>query len=179
MIGQEMLSDDILLNIFRLYLDDAPRFWPILTHICRRWRQVILCSPLGLQLRLYCTHGTPVSKNIDSWPPLPLVIEYGGSLSLNPPVPEDEDNIIAALKRSCRINSISLTLTDSLLRKLSTISGQFSKVEELVLLSHDNPQLTLPSAFQGGERPYSTRDWDCHSRIPASSFFHGSRRSSA
>ena len=147
-----MLSDDILLNIFRQYLDATPRRWPLLTHVCRRWQQVILRTPLGLQLRLYCTHGTPVLKNLDCWPPLPLVIAYGGQGSqvLNPTVPEDENNIIAALKQSDRVISISITLTNSLLRKLSTISGPFSKVEELFLLSHDNLQLTLPGGFRWG-----------------------------
>jgi hypothetical protein len=71
---------------------------------------------------------------------------------LNPPALEDEDNIIAALKQSDRVNSISLTLTNSLLGKLSTISDPFSEIEELVLLSQDKLQLTLPNTFRWGER---------------------------
>ena len=152
MIGHEMLSDDILLDIFRQYLDATPRLWPILTHVCRRWRQVILRSPLGLTLRLYCTHGTPVLRNLDCWPPVPLVINYGGSPMLDPPAPEDEDNIIAALKQSDRVSSIGLTLTNSLLGKLSTISEPFSELEELVLLSQNKLRMTLPSDFRWGER---------------------------
>jgi hypothetical protein len=151
-IDHKMLCDDILLKIFRQYLDVTPRLWPILTHVCRRWQQVILGSPLGLQLRLYCTYGTPVLKNLDFWPPLPLVINYGGSPMLDPPTPEDDDNIIAAFKQSDRINSITLTLTNSLLEKLSTIPESFSELEELVLLSQDNLHLTLPNAFRWGTR---------------------------
>jgi hypothetical protein len=148
-----MLSDDILLNIFRHYLGATPRLWPILAHVCRRWRQVILRSPLGLQLRLYCTCGTPVLKTLDCWPPLPLILNYGGSPILDPPVSEDDDNIIAALKESDRVNSISLTLTNSLLEKLSTVSEPLSQLEELVLLSQDKLRLTLPSAaFRWGSR---------------------------
>jgi hypothetical protein len=147
-----MLGDDILLNIFRQFLDSTPRLWPILTHVCRNWRQVILRSPLGLQLRLYCTHGTPVLKGLDCWPLVPLVINYGGSPMLNPPAHEDEDNIIAALKQFDRVHSISLTLTNSLTGKLSTISEPFSELEDIVLLSQDNLQLTLPIAFQWGSR---------------------------
>jgi hypothetical protein len=81
-------------------------------------------------------------------------MNYGGSPMLDGPAPEDEDNIVAALqgKQSDRVNSISLTLTDSLLEKLSTISEPFSKLEELVLLSQDKLQLTLPSAFRWGAR---------------------------
>ena len=147
-----MLSDDILLNIFLHYLDATPRLWPILTHVCRRWQQVVLSSPATLQLRHYCTHGTPVLKILDRWPPLPLVMNYGGSPMLDPPAPEDEVNIIAALKQSDRVKSINLTLTNSLLGKLSTISEPFSNLEELVLLSQDKLQQTLPCAFRWGER---------------------------
>ena len=151
-VYHEALSNDILLNIFRQYLDVTPQLWPILTHVCRRWQQVILGSPLGLQLRLYCTHGTPVLKNLDCWPPVPLVINYGGHPMLSPPASEDDDNIIAALKQSDRVNSIILTLTNSLSGKLSAISEPLSELEELVLVSRDNLQLTLPSAFRWGSR---------------------------
>jgi hypothetical protein len=151
-IDHETLCNDILLNIFRQYLDATPRLWSILTHVSRRWKEVILRSPLGLQLRLYCTHGTPVLKTLNCWPPLPLVMIYGGSPMLDPPAPEDDDNIIAAFKQSGRINSIRLTLTNSLLEKLSTISEQFSEIEELVLLSQDNLHLTLPNTFRWGSR---------------------------
>ena len=71
---------------------------------------------------------------------------------LDPPAPEDNDNIIAALKQSDRVISVSLTLTNSLLEKLSTISGPFSQLEELILVSQDNLQLTLPSTFRWGSR---------------------------
>jgi hypothetical protein len=79
-------------------------------------------------------------------------MNYGGSRMLDPPAPEDEDNIIAALNQSDRVNSISLTLTKSLLGKLSTLSEPFSELEELVLLSQDESQLTLPNAFRWGSR---------------------------
>ena len=69
---------------------------------------------------------------------------------LDPPALEDEDNIMAAFKQSGRVRTISLTLTNTLLGKLSTISEPFSELEELVLLSQD--KLTLPSAFRWGER---------------------------
>ena len=71
---------------------------------------------------------------------------------LRPPAPKDNDNIITALKQSNRISLIHLTLTNSLLEKLSTISESFSELEELVLLSEDKLQLTLPCAFRWGER---------------------------
>jgi hypothetical protein len=68
-VTSEMLSDDILLNIFRHYLAATPHNWPVLVWVCRRWRQIVFASPLGLNLRLYCTYGTPVLKSLDSGQP--------------------------------------------------------------------------------------------------------------
>jgi hypothetical protein len=71
---------------------------------------------------------------------------------LRHPSPEDEDNIMAALKHSDRVCSISLTVSSSLLSKLSTISETFSEIEELVLQSQDEVQMTFPSVFWWGHR---------------------------
>ena len=142
------LSDEVLLNVFRYYLDASPRFWPRLVHTCREWRRIVFTFQRALHLRLFCTHGTPVLKILDCWPALPIVVQYySGS-----PTPEDQGNIIAALKRSGRVSSISLIVTRSLLAKFHTIKKQFSELEELVLLSLHNTQLTLPIAFRWGPR---------------------------
>ena len=146
----EVLSEDILLIIFRHYLGASAPIWYRLAHVCRSWRRIIFTSPLGLRLRLHCTYGTPVLKTLDYWPPFPIVLNYGGLPTLRPPSPEDEDNITAALEHSDRVCSISLTVSSSLLKKLSTISKPFSELEELVLLSQ--VQLTLPHAFWWGHR---------------------------
>jgi hypothetical protein len=55
-----------------------------------------------------------------------------------------------ALKHSDRVSSISLTITSSLLEKLSAIERPFSELENLVLLSRHRELQTLPSAFQWG-----------------------------
>ncbi|KAH9059910.1 hypothetical protein EDB87DRAFT_1822395, partial [Lactarius vividus] len=52
----EMLPDDVLLNIFRHHLNVSAQFWPILTYVSRRWRQIVFTSPLVLGLRLHCTY---------------------------------------------------------------------------------------------------------------------------
>ena len=79
-------------------------------------------------------------------------MNYGGSPLLYPPAPEDEENIMAALKQSDRVGSVSLTITNSLLENLSTISEPFSELEELILLSQYNVQPTLPRNFRWGPR---------------------------
>jgi hypothetical protein len=142
----------VLLNIFRYYLDASPRLWPRLTHICPKWRHIVFSSQRALNLRLFCTHGTPVLKTLDCWPTLPIVVQYGGLRAPCPPATEDEDNIVAALMQSDRVSSIRLTVASSLLEKLSAIERPFSELEELVLLSRDSVPLTLPSAFRWGLR---------------------------
>ena len=70
----------------------------------------------------------------------------------NFPNTEDEDNIMAALKQSDRVTSVSLIVTKSLLEKLSAVERPFSELEELVLRSRDSVPLILPSAFRWGLR---------------------------
>jgi hypothetical protein len=147
-----MLSEDVLLMVFRHYLDPTSRMWPTLACVCQRWRQIVFSSPLGLDLRVYCNYGMPVLNTLDCGPALPIVIQYGGFPNLDPPGPEDYDNVIAALKQSARISSISLTVPSALIEKLSAISEPFSGLEELDILSQDNVQLTLPSTFRWGPR---------------------------
>jgi hypothetical protein len=61
------------------------------------------------------------------------------------------DNIIATLKQPNRVSCINLTITRPFLSKIiSMIEGPFSERDELVLLSQDNMQLAMPSAFRWG-----------------------------
>ena len=150
MIGR--LSYDVLLKIYRYYLEESPRLWPTLVHICRKWRRIVFSSQQALRLRLFFSYGTPVLKTLGHWQALPIVIEYGGSLALDPPSPEDEVNIIAALKRSDRVRSISLTVTTSLQGRLYTVKRPLLELEDLILLSQDSVPLTLPSTFLWGPR---------------------------
>ena len=149
-VTSEMLPDDVLLNISRLYLHSSPQFWPTLTHISKRWRHLVFTSPLGLDLRLYCTYGTPVSKTLDCWPILPIVVQYGETSALRSPTPEDVDNIVAALKYPDRVTSIDLTMTSSLLDRLSVIEAPFSELEELALRSPDIVKLTHHRTLRWG-----------------------------
>lgn len=146
------LSDDVILRIFLYYVDSSPRCWLRLVHVCRVWRRIVFASQRDLHLRLFCTYRTPVTKILDRWPSLPIVVEYGRSLALGPPVPEDENNIVAALKQSHRVTSIRLTVTSSLLERFSEIERPFSELEDLVLLPRDGVQMSLPRAFRWGPR---------------------------
>ena len=148
-----MLSEDILHHIFRQYLDASPQSWLTLVSVCQKWRQIVFTSLLGLNIRLHCTYKSPVLKSLCLWPAaLPITIKYGGAPNLDPPAPEDDDNIIAALKQSGRVSSIRLTISSSLREKLSAISEPFTQLEDFVLFSQDSLPLTLPNSFHLGPR---------------------------
>ena len=160
-----MLNDDALLNIFSLYPQDiveeyedvvswpewgSARWWYKLVHVCRRWRHLILSSPVRLGLHLVCTYGTPVADMLAHSPPLPLIIHY---LDANrDPSVEDEEAILLALQYRDRVRRIGLKMPASkLLKPIMAIDGQFSILERLFiwpLMSHDNMSLMLSTRFQ-------------------------------
>ena len=73
-----------------------------------------------------------------------------GPLAPRPPATEDEDNIMAALKQSDRVISISLIVTSTLLEKLSSIGSPFSELQELPhQLTDADYQALLVSISQG------------------------------
>ena len=61
-------------------------------------------------------------------------------------------SVIKAFPRWTSVISLSLTVSKSLVAKLYAIRGPFLKLEDLVLLSWNSMQLTLPSTFRWGSR---------------------------
>jgi hypothetical protein len=114
----DILPDDVLLVIFDYYVAEAygrskyddGRYeeWEVLVHVCQKWRYAVFRSPLGLNLRILCSAGTPVREKLAVWPPLPIIIILEQYLPPTASTPEGgEDNIIAALghnDRVCEIN---------------------------------------------------------------------------
>ena len=146
----EVLPDDVLFIIFGTYRVISPLHWHRLAHVCRRWRNIVFASPRALDLRLYCKPGTPVMKTLECWPVLPIVVQYRVCQVVGSPTPEDEDNVLAALKHSDRICSISLVVTRSLLKKLGTSVQSFPELEDLVLLCRSDPYMPFPPNFRWG-----------------------------
>ena len=134
-----MLSDDVLLEISdfcKKNHDHSPHYevlpeavwdWQILVHVCQRWQQVVSASPLRLDLRILCAHGTSVQKNLDVWPMIPIHIEYFYPKTIDG---IDEDNVIAALGHPDRVSSICFVLMDPtgpqlrFLRKMVTVTQE-------------------------------------------------------
>ncbi|KAH9981810.1 hypothetical protein BJV74DRAFT_887316 [Russula compacta] len=162
------LDDDSLLNIFYLrrpvLLDEdedddtrilqggewaRERWWYKLTHVCRRWRYLVLGSASYLGLGLICTYGTPVADMLGHSPPLPLIIDY---IDKNRDITaEDEEGIMVALQHRDRVRRIRLWMPIPDLRKLIVaIDEEFPVLEYLYIdpQTRDDTGLMLPKTFQ-------------------------------
>ncbi|KAH8979782.1 hypothetical protein EDB86DRAFT_3107855 [Lactarius hatsudake] len=151
------LPDDVLLEIFDFCREGYSPFgaidcvweWHFFVHVCRRWRQIIFDSPLRLNVRIHCTHGTPVRKNLGIWPTFPIVIsyDYGNSIPPN----DDEDNVVAALEHPDRVSYLGLSvMTGSQLHKISAvIQKPFPVLVGLQIHSENVNAPVLPAAFLG------------------------------
>ena len=164
----EMLPDDVLLEIFHFYVDQAwyedggvdrkevMEAWQALVHVCQRWRSVVFGSPRRLNLRLLCTASTRAGDTVDVWPALPLVIRdhrcRTGSV----------DNIVALLKRSDLVRRIIRII-------LSDVPGsQLEDISEVMQVPF--PELTHLVLNRSDEL-------DSRPVLPIHSWVHGARRS--
>ena len=143
------LPDEALLEVFEFFVHDTRREgWITLVHVCRRWRCIIFASPLRLNLKLYCDGSKPVREMLDTWPPLPIVIEDDHCSE------EGADNIIAALEHNDRVHSIAVYLkgvSGSLLGRLARAMREpFPQLIYLALQSADETPLAVPRTFLGG-----------------------------
>jgi len=163
-----VLDDDSLINIFRLYRPDLldqeeindihilqggewrrERWWYKLVHVCRRWRSLILASASHLSLSLLCTLQTPVADMLAHSPPLPLVIDYADkNRNLTP---EDEEGIKLALQHHDRVRRIRLAMFIPCLPKLiDAMDKEFLTLEHLYIdpLSYNDNGFVLPETFR-------------------------------
>src|SRR5258708_31408719 len=165
----EMLSDNVLLEIFDLCLDKVeeidpwyggfdrnPRHpysvWYALVHVCQRWRYIVFASPRRLNLRLLCPKRRPVRKMLGIWPALSIVIWDSVDFM-------DEDNIIAALEQHDRVCEIKLEGFTRLQQEklLPLMRESFPALTKL----HINARFpkrgelapVLPDSFLGGSAP--------------------------
>jgi F-box-like len=153
----DVLPDDVLLGIFGFYVDMAPsdggkrrvEAWQLLVHVCRRWRSLVLGSPLRLNLQLYCTPNTPARDTLDVWPALPLTIE--GSMTIT----SDTDDIIAALGQSNRVCQVILRgFAGWQLEEVSAaMQVPFPELTDLWLFSDGETLSVIPDSFLDGSAP--------------------------
>jgi len=163
-----VIDDDSLLNIFDLcrpvLLDEGPvddvrilqggewiheRWWYQLTHVCRRWRYLILGSASHLGLSLLCTYGTPVADMLAHSPPFPLVIDHVDQSHLI--TAEDEEQIMLALQHHDRVRRIRLLVPAPNLQKfIAAIGKEFPILEYLYIgpPTYNNIGFVFPEILQ-------------------------------
>ena len=157
-----ILPVDVLLKIFDFCQMDSNNYgtssrpgseWHILVHVCQRWRHTVFASPRRLDLTLFCTYGTPVRKNLSCWPPLPIIMDYT-FWNRRRPVPNYEDDVIAALEHPDRVRGIKLAVTSSLLEVVASVMQEpFLALTTLWLASNDRNAPVLPDVFLSGSAP--------------------------
>jgi hypothetical protein len=158
------LDEDALLNIFHTlglyFIDrcddvvfranwDRARWWYKPAQVCRRWRNLILASPVRLNLHLVCTYGTPVADMLACSHHLPLVIDYLDRDRER--TTEDDDGILLAFQHCDRVRRIGLVVpATNLLRPLIAMAGRFPILERLYIRSRtgNDTSLMLPTMLQ-------------------------------
>ena len=156
MISIDILPDDILLEVFEFFMDEAPmpilraKWWQLLVHVCRRWRSIVFRSPRRLNLQLSCTTRTPVRGMLDVWPPFPLIISGIANLT------ENVDNVLPALEHRDRVHEIHLSLANgsSLEKVLAAMQEPFPELTVLQLDSYGEPVPIAPDSFLGRSAPH-------------------------
>ena len=157
------LSDNVLLEIFFFYKEndeedeEGPFFlvwnWHLLVHICRRWRQLVYASPRRLDLRILCTRKTPVRKNLDIWPALPISVDFHNFYDYWVHA-DNEDNAITALEHLDRVFEVRLLVTNWELEKIAMAMREpFPVLRKLHIESEDENAPVLPAKFMGGSAP--------------------------
>ena len=158
----EVLPDNVLLEIFDHWQDrlssagwEHPWEWHRLVHVCQKWRgRVVFSSLRRLDLRLFCSNGTPVKETLRFWPQLPIVMRYGGFLGSKPTSPEEEENLLTTLRQPDRIFEIWLTITALLSDQLGAeMQTEMPSLETLRLMVQDKAAVLLPDNFLGGSAP--------------------------
>ena len=165
-----ILDDDSLLNVFHLYqpfllgeVDDSRfrflggmggwgrgRWWYKLSHVCQRWRRVILGSASYLELSLVCTNGTPVAEMLAHSPPLPLIIDYRNENEGT--TTEDKEAAIPALTQYDRVRHVRLQMPVTNLKKLIVaMDDEYPILEYLIILHPEEDKISisrLPKTLQ-------------------------------
>jgi hypothetical protein len=154
----QILNDDVLLNVFYLYrLDimdeedegDRQRWWYKLVQVSRKWRYLILASPMLLDIHLLCSYGVHVADMLAHYPSLPLTIWYTNSR--HEMTVKDEQGALLALSHRDRVRRISLYMPALRLRKLiSAMDETFPNLEYICIGSRpgDFEYQDIPKTFQ-------------------------------
>src|SRR6266446_9267659 len=154
-----MLPEDILLEIFDIYRLDAVERnqerlwkWRHLAQVCRKWRHVISLSPRRLDLRILCEYRTPIENILQSWPTLPLVVQFNRKGYLYHML----GNMMVALRHADCLCDIDLYVTRAMTRPIvEMIQKPCQALESIQITVSDvtGPSILFHDAFLGGSAP--------------------------
>ena len=145
----DMFPDDVLLEIFDVYVGENPEAWQQLVHVCRRWRCLVFASSRRLNVRIVCTLERPIRDLLDIWPILPILVQ--GQIYKTSPL----DNIIAVLGHRNRVSGINLwdLASSQLTEVLAAMNEPFPELMDLHLRTFDEIAPLDPDLFLGGSAP--------------------------
>ncbi|KAI0270221.1 hypothetical protein BGY98DRAFT_1190063 [Russula aff. rugulosa BPL654] len=153
----DILPEEVLLEIFDLYVDPKRKYegveaWCTLVHVCRKWRNIVLESPLRLNLRIHCHPAKPVREKLDKWPALPVVLaQYDEEWQRE----WGMDNVATALEQNNRICHIGLcgVPISQMEEILEAMHKPFPVLTGLCLGSNGETASVDPDSFLGGSIP--------------------------
>ena len=147
----KMLPDEILLEIFELYIAEHvdEEGWEMLVHVCQRWQYVTFAAPRRLGLQIICTAKTQARTMLDVWPALPILIWV---VKLDD---EDLDNVLATVEHSDRICEIYISdVSNYALERITAVMRRpFPEMIVCILASFCQIVTDLPDLFLGGSAP--------------------------
>ncbi|KAH8999889.1 hypothetical protein EDB86DRAFT_3075578 [Lactarius hatsudake] len=151
----ESTNDDILFNIFNYYRLIDEKSWNLrlgwckLSHVCRRWRNLLYGSAFHLGMHILCTNGSPVVDTLAHLPSMPLIIDYQdktGAMGAN-----DELGMSQALQLRDRVRHVVLSIPSATLHKLLVLMDDSYPILEHLCLSSTakgaDADLILPRTF--------------------------------
>ncbi|KAH9037017.1 hypothetical protein EDB84DRAFT_1577669 [Lactarius hengduanensis] len=151
----ESTNDDILFSIFNFYRLIDEKSWNLrlgwckLSHVCRRWRNLIHESAFHLGMHILCTNGSPVLDTLAHLPSLPLIIDYQdetGTMGA-----KDELGMSQALQLRDRVRRVVLSIPPASLHKLLVLMDDSYPILEHLRLSSTakgaDADLILPRTF--------------------------------
>ena len=157
----DMVPDVALIEIFDFYMTESLGYdpfrhnreaWIILTHVCRKWRDIVFGSPSRLNVRILFNPRSSVREMMDTWPPLPIYIWSDGVDLLS----SGTDNIVAVLEHNDRINTIDLSCYSkpSMDQALAAMQKPFPSLTGLFINAFDDTvALTVPNLILRGSAP--------------------------
>jgi hypothetical protein len=125
------------------------RWWHKLTHVCRRWRRLILGSASYLGLCLLYTPGVPIADMLAYSPPFPIIIDHFHTDGDDRMTANDVEGIILALEHRDRVRRIRLRTSILMMEKaIVPMVGEFSMLDYLCIWPIQNMDFLFSNTFQ-------------------------------